>query len=278
MNTKQFTILFLYIFCHSFVNGQGQKDWPSSLNFFQVGDSLISIQKCNGVTLKHREVITASFGREYYCSGNFHAEGPIKKVKSDTVTHYSDKGEEALKTEYVRDGYWKTYFDSTVQVVRSEGAFKNGEKEGEWTIYTVDQKPHYEFEFSQGRIKTKVKIDQNGSRETIIQRSDKILFVEENRGLLVLIGLLPVLLGRIGWNILTYNKVNNTSYIPLFQDFQKGGTSVNVYCTFTFWWSIYKDDSKEIASYKRIANWISVLSVICFFLFMIIALVYGEAE
>lgn len=273
MNKKQFTILFLCIFCHQFIYGQSHKNWPSSLNFFQVGD-IISMQKCNGVTLKHREVISESLGREYYCSGNIHAEGPIKKVKSDTVT-YSYKDERFLRTEYIKDGYWTTYFDSTIQIVRSEGAFKNGEKEGEWIIYTVDQKPHFEFEFLQGRIKTKVKIGQNGNREAVIQRSDKALFVEDNTDLLLLIGLLPITLGRIGWNILTYNKVNNTSYIPLLQNLQKGGMSVNVYCTFIFWWVIKKDDNKEVEGYKRIANWISVLSVMCFAFVMVVFLLYA---
>lgn len=270
MNKKQLFILLGAFFSCQFVIGQNDRDSPSTLNYFSHGDNRISNQICVNNEVKHREIVSESFGKEYYCNGNIHAEGGIKKLKSEKSFHPNEGDKQILITEYVRHGKWKVYFDSTLKVLRSEGSYKDGEKNGKWVIYSESSKVLYEFDYLEGQIKSKIVVDKNGIRQTTIQKSDAHLFVKRNEILLILIGVLPIVLFRIGWNILTYNEINNTDYVPMFQNLQKGGGFVNIYCTFVFWWFIKKEDEKSVRNYKRIANFISVVSIICFASVMVI--------
>ncbi|WP_338765602.1 hypothetical protein WAF17_01985 [Bernardetia sp. ABR2-2B] len=274
MNKKLF-LFFLAFFSYQFVIGQDDRDFASTLNYFSNGDNVTSNQICSGNEVKHREIISEIYGKEYYCNGNIHAEGEIKKLKSQTVIYPNEGNKKMLMTEYVRNGNWRVYFDSTLKVLRSEGSYKDGEKNGKWIIYSKLGNVLYEFDYLEGQLKSKVVVQQNGIRQTVFHRSHANLFVKRNEILLILIGILPIVLFRIGWNILTYNQINNTNYIPLFQNWQEGGFFVNIYCTFTFWWLIKKEDNKSIRKYKYIGNWISVLSIICFASVMIIFSLYG---
>lgn len=258
------TLLYVILTFLSFqaIKGQDHRDWPSSLNYYSLDDTLNSTQICAGIGRKDREIISETFGREYYCNGNVHAEGGLKKSRSRTI-YYAGSDKKALSTLYLRNGDWKVYFDSTKQILRSEGSYKEGEKDGKWMIYDKDGKTRFEIEFEEGQTKTKVKINQVGKREVIIQKSNLSLFVERNETLLTLLSLLPITLLRIGWNILTYNMVHGTSYVPFFQNWQKGGMEVNINSTIIFWWVIKSEDEKEVRRYKRIANWISIFSIIC---------------
>jgi len=275
MTKNLLTILIAFLIGH-LVNGQDHRDWPSSLNYFSYGDDMTSYQICAGNEVIDREIISETFGIEYYCNGNVHAEGPIKKLKSETVIYIKENNKKVLTTEYVRNGYWRVYFDSTSKILRSEGKFKDGEKHGKWTIYSESGKVLYEFDYLEGQLKSKIVRDQNGNLQTIIKRSDANLFVKRNEVVLILLGVLPIVLFRISWNILTYNKINNTNYIPMLQNWQKGGWSVNIYCTFIFWWVIKEEDKEEVQRFKRIGNWISVLSFVCLITVMLIFGLYGE--
>ena len=79
-------------------------------------------------------------------------------------------------------------------------------------------------------------------------------FVNNHIAVFILAAVLPISLIRIVWNIITYNEINGTGYIPLFQNWQKGGNSVNMYCTFIFWWTLKDSDSITIKQCKKIAK------------------------
>lgn len=258
MNKISNVILLTFLFCQSVI-AQNHRDFPSTLNYFSQGDNMISNQICSETEVKHREVVSEAFGKEYYCSGNIHAEGVLKKTTSREVSY----PKEEVMTEYVRDGEWNTYFDSTTKVLRSKGSYQDGEKHGKWIVYSEDGKVLYNIEYSNGYLKSKIFTDRNGERKTVFQRSEMSLFATQYKTLLILGGILPIVLLRISWNILTYNKIHKTNYIPMLQNFQEGGFLVNIYSTFTFWWFIKKGDEEGVKKYKRIANVVSVFSIIC---------------
>ncbi|RZK26428.1 MAG: hypothetical protein EOO43_02855 [Flavobacterium sp.] len=263
-------VIYLLTLTH-IAYAQEHADWAFTyLNYYKSGDNSVSNQICSGVEKKHRVVVSDTYGKEYYCSGNLHAEGSLKSYKSVTVIE-ADTEHEYLQTEYLRDGFWKVYYDSSIKILRSEGKYESGQQVGKWVIYYPNGKPKYLFEFSSGQTKTKIHIDENGNQELIIRRSEFNVLVEKFKILLILLTVI-----RISYNIITYNQINDTKYIPFLQNWQKGGRDVNLYCTFTFWWLFHESDTPRIRSYKSTANWISILSVIWFGLMAIIFTLYGE--
>jgi len=89
-------------------------------------------------------------------------------------------------------------------------------------------------------------------------------FIENNETIYILIAVLPITFFRIGWNIITYNKIHSTNYVPGFQKWQKDGLFVNFYCTIIFWWIIKINDKDNVLLFKKIGNWISIISILIF--------------
>src|SRR5690606_391341 len=112
---KKLFLIYNFLFASLVAFGQVQGDFPSSLNYFLTGDEKFSNQICDNSEVKHREVVSETFGREFYCNGNLQAIGPIKKLKSEIVIYPERNNEKVLITEFIRNGDWKVYFDSTTQ-------------------------------------------------------------------------------------------------------------------------------------------------------------------
>ena len=49
-------------------------------------------QGCVGGAKKHREVVSEVYGKEYYCSGNLHAEGSIALLNTQSYIDTNNKG------------------------------------------------------------------------------------------------------------------------------------------------------------------------------------------
>ena len=92
----------------------------------------------------------------------------------------------------------------------------------------------------------------------------------ENRVLLYFCGLFPIMAIRTSWNLLTWNKIYGTKYVPGITQFKKSETNVKFYSALIFWWIFTEDDTRNIRAYKKIGNWISALSVIIFVVFIFI--------
>jgi hypothetical protein len=255
---------------------QIEGDWPSNLNYFVEEFDTIGYQVCDGIERKHRVVISKSRGEEFYCDGALHATGSLVRLKSEHIIYANESNRRALVTEYIRDGVWKVYYDISPQTIRSEGNYADGMKEGIWNIYSIDGNIKYRIDYRNDVIKTKTEVDSKGNRNTLISKSDVEIFVGMNKVLLLLIGLIPITGFRITYNIKVYNKIYNTHYIPFLQDFQKGGSQVNLMCTVVFWWLIKADDTKSVVSYKKNANAISLFSIVCCIGVMLLLSLYGS--
>lgn len=276
MSNLRLLLPIIFLLLTDTVLSQQDGDWPSTLNYIQDNEKRIMEQGCVGGAMKHREVVSEVFGKEYYCSGNVHAEGSIVLLNTQSYIDTNNKG--GITKEYGRVGHWKVYFDTSIQILRSQGEYRKGKMDGHWTIYSITGQPKYEYEFADGIVKQKIEIDNEGKRQTIVSLSDGDIFVIKYKTLLILLAVIPITLFRIGFNILTYNKIHNTKYIPMLQNWQKGGYMANFSSTFIFWWMSRNNDSETVKRYKKIANIISLISIACFVGVMTLFMIFGTPD
>ncbi len=214
-------------------------------------------------------------GSEYNVSGNVHATGGLIKLREFTEHRMTDSTTERI-TEYTRDGLWTMYFDTDSLLVRSQGEFEQGKKTGVWKFYIEhSNQPYLIRTYAKGLIKNETSYSESGEIIKQESKSDFELFLIENYHLLILLALLPITLIRISSNIITYNKIYDTKYIPGVHKWQKGGFGVNLYTTFIFWWINQRSDESVIKKAKRISNIISIFSVIIFWGVMILLKIYN---
>lgn len=205
---------------------------------------------------------------ENYNSGNVFARGPLTKSGEEEVIVSAKNMRKEKHTVYARTGVWTVYYDSSVSVILSQGTFVDGEKDGLWKVFDRQGNVIKEYVFDHDLVRQQTDIDATGNRKVVVERSDRALLFLRYELLFFFLGLGPIVGIRIIWNILTWNKIYGTNYIPGFQKFQKGGTSVNLFVTLIFWWIHKSEDTSEVTRYKTIGNWISVLSIIVFALFI----------
>src|SRR5574339_611085 len=133
MNNLRFLLPLILLLLTDTVLSQQNGDWPSTLNYIEDNGKRIMEQGCVGGVRKHREVVSEVYGKEYYCSGNVHAEGSIVLLNTQSYIDTNNKG--GITKEYGRVGHWKVYFDSAIQILRSQGNYRRGKMDGHWTIY-----------------------------------------------------------------------------------------------------------------------------------------------
>lgn len=266
--------LLLFI-CIDFAVAQEDVDWPSSLNYFTAGDEKISYQICIDEPRKHRELISGHHGIEYYCSGQLHAEGKVEPVRK---AQFAVKAGQSVKVEYRRTGYWRVYFDTLPKIVRSEGFYQNGKLDGLWKIYSSTGHTLYECHFVEGILREKILIDDKGFRQSVVSLLDIEVFMIRNGILLILLAVLPIIAIRFYFNVIVYNRINGTKYIPFLQNWQRGGHYASIICLFTFWWSRSAEDSPVMMKYKNMANMISVTSVVIFVVLTILFLTFSVVD
>jgi len=256
-------ILILILIISQGIIAQINNDYPSNLNFFITGQDSILDQICNKRTVKHRVTFSEHEGKEYYCSGNLHANGEIKKHKTIGI-NYANRDKKETETEFVRVRKWNVYYDTIPKSLRSEGEFFNGIKNGKWSVYSKEGGLKSVIVFKNNQITSKTVIDKEGNQTVVINKTDSDISLENSKVGLILLALFPLVLIRPFWNMFTYNVINKTDYYPLFAGWQKGGYFASLYCSFIFWWRIHDDDSNEIIKFKKVGNWISILSIIVF--------------
>lgn len=244
---------------------QDYNDFPSSLNYYSEDSSSIMNQGCDEKEVPHR-VISNDYKRgfEYYCSGNIQSTGPLYLEKTEKFT-YSDKPNiTSIRKEFLRTGVWTIFYDSTVLIKRSEGNYSIGEKDGKWTVYNKNNSIKYQYEFDSGIIKTKIKHSKQGIKTTLIEKSSLDILISKNEILFILLGLLPITLLRISWNMMTFNRINNTQHFLLLAQWNKDAIGDSMMCWLIFWWIIKAKDSPQIKAFKKVGNWISIISIILF--------------
>ncbi len=264
--TKQYFFLFISILiCCSHVFAQERNDFPSDYPGYSVEDGYTTIyQLCNGNQVKYREIL-GNEGREYYCSGNLYAAGPIVLSDSSSITYSEAEGDkEKTKFSYLRDGKWKVYFDSSSGILRAEGSYKEGREDGLWIIYRLDGTPAKEYQFENGIKKTETSIDEVGYITSLVSLSSTRIFYEHNKELLLIVMLLFVVGIRSLWNLVTFNKIRGKKHNSVLSYWKDGGWNDALLAPVIFWWLSSANDSTAVAFYKRIGNTICVLSIILF--------------
>jgi len=237
---------------------QDSNDWPSS-------------------SFEHSyENANEKAGLEHYKSGHLQARGPITKSGSRDVVKVSENRKQVKETVYDRSGTWTVYYDSAVSIVRSTGKYTEGRKNGLWKLFSKNGNLRSEYTFVKDFVKTRVDIDNSGNRNVVVNRSDGTVFVQNNETLLFCFGLIPVVVMRWFGNLVIWNKIYRTNYIPGFAKFKKGEIDANVYCSIIFWWLKKEDDTDEIRTFKNIGNWISVLSLVALGTFATLLSMFGE--
>ena len=258
--------------------GQSTKDFPSTLPYSTANNGVqIQILRTDSgdIKLKHRILIQPDSGIEYYPSGNVHATGSLVKSNEYSTRNIADSTIEKI-TEYSRDGIWTMYFDTDSLIIRSQGKFVNGVKDGSWKFFKQKSSiPYLTRTYSKGIVKNEIYISDSGEILSQENKSNFELFLMTNKVLFILLAILPIVLIRITSNIITYNKINGTNYIP---GFQKGGVGVNLHSTVIFWWIYKSTDKPEILKSKKTSNIISIVSIIIFVSIMILFEIYGLTE
>jgi hypothetical protein len=258
MSLAQILTIGVSLFVCNSVLSQEYEDWPYDYLWYPTTVSnTTSARLCNGEQVKYSEVVNKRVGREYYCSGNLHAEGPLLSMGS--IISIDTNNMEHLETSYKREGLWKVYFDSSSPVVRSEGYYKNGKRDGNWNIYSRNGQLRYEFNYVNDLIKRKNYIDDQGNRQTLISLNDGNIFVLKHKALLIFL-LIAFTLFRSGVNRVTYNKIHNTKYLPGIYKFDPDNNWINFMCIFIFWWPYKISESQLLKKYKRRATLISIFS------------------
>jgi hypothetical protein len=259
--------------CNS-VLSQDYEDWPYDyLRYPTSVSSKTSSRLCDGEQIKYSEVVNDKIGREYYCSGNLHAEGPLLSMGSTIYIDTNDM--EHLETSYKREGLWKVYFDSSTLVIRSKGYYTNGKRDGIWKIYSGNGQLRYEFNFVNDVIKKEIYIDDTGNRQTLISLNDGNIFVLNHKALLIFL-LIAFTLFRGGVNRVTYNKIHNTKYLPGVYKFDPDNNWINFMCIFIFWWPLKINESRLVRKYKRRANLVSIFSSAFVLVIIFLFIMFGR--
>lgn len=262
MSKKHIIIALFFLIGYSLFS-QDLNDFPVHSDFMVVNEDSSSFHGFKDFTID-LVVVGESLGRGFYQSGNLRSEGGLIKGKTRKYTvsySYKDTTEVKYETVYIRDGYWKVYYDSKDLILRSEGAFENGEKDGAWTIYKKNGKPKYELVYYKGQVLKKYRIDgQSGVKILMFEISKLNVFVLNNEGLMILL-ILAFMGIRVLWNRIIYNMVNGYHYYPISKNFLDA-YGVTVYTMLIFWWFIKPEDSSKVVKYKRIGNWFCVISLV----------------
>ena len=88
---------FISLLLSCVLSGQEPNDWPFIyLDYHINNNNPVSYQICNGSSKQHR-VVEGSYGKEYYCSGNLHAQGPLILADSSIVINLNNKEEKNYK-------------------------------------------------------------------------------------------------------------------------------------------------------------------------------------
>lgn len=232
--------------------GQVAKDWPSTTVSLSSEDS------------------NQSEELEHYESGYVFAQGSLKKSGFRKVVKLTEDEGQVNDTiyDYFRVGIWTVYYDSTIKIVKSRGEYVDGKKNGLWKRFNKQGELCSEYVFVDDLIKTQIEIGRDGKRNVILNRSGVAIFFLNNKFLLFMLGLLPIVGIRSFWNIVVWNKIYRTNYIPGFTKFKKGEFNANFYSVIIFWWFKSDGDDSEIRMFKKIGNWISILSLFIFGVFV----------
>jgi hypothetical protein len=193
-------------------------------------------------------------------------------------TQFTMQAGRNVKAEFKRTGYWRVYFDTVPKIVRSEGFYRKGELDGLWKIYSITGHTLYECQFVEGILREKVVIDDKGYRHNEVHLSDIEVFMIKNRILLILLAVLPIIAIRFCFNVIVYNRMNGTKYIPFLQNWQPGGHYASIVCLITFWWSRNAEDSVVIRKLKNIANAVSATSVVVLLFVTILFLAFSVVD
>lgn len=269
-------LLFIFILLPTITFSQQANDFPSDLPYFKNNNIDTGAVYCDGILQKHWQIIGDSMVKEFYCDSNIHAEGPV--FISNVTSYINPDNSKGISKEYHKTGYWKVYFDSYDKIIRSEGSYKNGKMDGLWIIYYPNGKHNHEIIYSDDIIKQHTEIDESGKRTLIESNTDTTIFLIKNKSSLIILVLIPLMIVRPIVNIITYNKLNKTQYIPMFQNWQKGGWAVGLEMIMTFWWMPRKHETKEIKNYILSANIICFISVIITLGFIILYTFWGPAK
>lgn len=211
-------IILNILFCIT-ATAQKMGDFPSEYPKFADTYGFTTYQLCNGEQVIEREIIKME-GREYYCSGNLYAKGPL--VISDSSFDAEFTGIEQKSYEYERHGKWKVYFDSTLTLLRAEVSYNRGIEDGSWLIYRQDGSLAKEYQFKNGIKKREVAIDETGNRTTLVSLSDARVFFEHNQDWMLLVMLTFIVGIRTLWNLITFNKINGQQLNTGFSSWTNG--------------------------------------------------------
>jgi antitoxin component YwqK of YwqJK toxin-antitoxin module len=261
MLKKNLLCILLTAFTFSTFATNNFNNWPINRVFIVENDDSVDFHLIFDLKVIF-EVLPNGQGHEYYESGNLRAEGAL--IKGKTTSHsvsYADKDttEIIYSTEYVREGLWCVYFDSKDTILKSKGRFKHGVKDSTWIIYSRKGKPEYEYFFYKGQVMRKCRFDGRTGEKILMNEISKLnVFVLNNEGWMIIL-LLSLMGIRVLWNRIIYNMVNGYHYYPISKNFIDA-SGVTVYTMLIFWWFVKPKDSDKVVKYKRIGNWISVIS------------------
>ncbi|HYH16410.1 MAG TPA: hypothetical protein VD794_14375 [Flavisolibacter sp.] len=249
--------------------GQQTHDWPHiSLDYHVMNGNPVSYQSCDGQPAKHR-VVDDPLGKEYYCSGHLHAQGPLVLVDSSIVINLD--GTEETRLKYARHGKWLVYYDSSKHLLRTEGSFNRGKEDGIWRMYTLTGKPRYEYQFVDGTIVKEVHYDAQGNQQVVLASSRVKVFYERHKTLILYVMFLVVILLRSLWNMVTFYKIKNSRYASAFDYWKKEGATAALLSPFIFWWLRDAGDTSTVRFYKRWGNVIAIVSILVFVVVMAMA-------
>lgn len=256
--TNRLTGILFLISVSNLTFGQDKSDWPSSEYEYISEDP------------DEKE------GFEYYKSGHLYARGPLTISGSRDVVKVSESRRQVKEMVYHRSGLWTIYYDSIASIVLCIGEYTDNKKNGLWKVFDKRGGLLSEYTFYKDIIQSQIEFDEFGKRNVIVSRSNRTVFLLRNEILLFFLGLLPIVGVRSFWNIVVWNSIYKTNYIPGFGKFIVGELNANVYCMLIFWW-LYRDtDSNKVRTFKKIGNWISGLSLLIFGLFITFLTMYGE--
>lgn len=270
-------ILFILILFSSATSySQKGYDFPSDLSYSKRNNIDTTSRDCYGQSQKLWQIIGDTVVKEFYCDGNIHAEGHV--VVSEIIRYKTQDNKDGIDINFGKEGNWKVYYDSYDKIIRSEGNYKNDKRDGAWTIYYPNGSHNHEIIYVDGIIKKHTEIDETGKSTILVSNSDTTIFIIKNESLLMFLLLFPLMLVRPVFNIITYNKVNKTNYIPMFQNWQRGGWSVGLEMVMTFWWMPRKHENKSVRNYIKIANTICIITIIMTLSFILLYTFWGPSK
>lgn len=279
---KSLLYILIFVLIDILTFGQSPKDFPSSLPYSTQNNGIqnqILRTDTGDIIKKHRELIFPETGVEYYTSGNIKAKGTLKRIRKYELQNQTDSTSETI-IEYERHGYWTVYYDNDSLSIRSFGYYFEGEKNGKWSFYKLDSNlPYLTIEYDDDIISNKLYYSDSGEIIGSEYKTKFELFLIAHMNLILLIALIPITLLRILSNLVTYNKINKTDFLPFgWYKFTEGAPAVNFYTAIIFWWKTMDTDTLEIKRYKKTSNVISIISIVIFLSVLIILSIYGLLE